>query len=258
MSDRLCVIIPAGMLFLHEHGVCHRDLKSANVLFNRHLEVKLCDFAFSKFKQQASMSARFETSVGTPAWMAPEVLRGDEYTLLADVYSFGVILWEVVCRRAPFESLNRFQIIFQVGTQGVKLEFPAGTAQVWEEISHACWREKPPGTKSRRPTFRQIVDVLSATQEQMKAGVGLSDGAGMNAWERAEAVREEEHAKYCDRFSGGTAPIDLPALHAGCSFEKLLLNFNRKCVDFTPFPPFFSFGIGKLREMLTGQDHRGA
>ena len=206
--------IGSGMLFLHEHGVCHRDLKSANVLFNRHLDVKLCDFAFSKFKQQASMSARFETSVGTPAWMAPEVLRGDEYTLLADVYSFGVIVWEVVCRRAPFHDLNRFQIIFQVGTQGGKLDFPEGTAAVWEEIGQACWREKPAGAKSRRPTFRQIVDVLSTTQDQMKAGVALGDGAGMDAWEDAERVREEEHAKYDDRATG-TIPIDLPALHAG-------------------------------------------
>jgi len=206
--------VAAGMLFLHDHGVCHRDLKSANVLFNRHLDVKLCDFAFSKFKQQASMSARFETSVGTPAWMAPEVLRGDEYTLLADVYSFGVILWEIVCREAPFAELNRFQIIFQVGTQGVQLQLPSGTATIWVAISKACWREKPAAAKSRRPTFRQIVDVLSAAQEQLKTGVSLDAGAGMEAWDASEVVREEEYTREM-RALGVQAESELPALHAG-------------------------------------------
>lgn len=52
--------------------------------------------------------------IGTPAWMAPEVLRGEEYTLRADVYSFGVILWEVLCRAQPFKALNNFQIIAAV------------------------------------------------------------------------------------------------------------------------------------------------
>jgi serine/threonine protein kinase len=72
------------MDFLHSHNVCHRDLKSANVLFDRKLHVKLCDFAFSKFRQGQeeaegdAAEAKFISSVGTPAWMAPEVLRGDE------------------------------------------------------------------------------------------------------------------------------------------------------------------------------------
>ena len=81
--------VTSGMLFLHAHSVIHRDLKSANVLFDKQLRIKLCDFAFSKFKLAAAAqtTAAFESSVGTPAWMAPEVLRGDEYTLRADVYS---------------------------------------------------------------------------------------------------------------------------------------------------------------------------
>lgn len=206
--------IASGMHFLHDHGICHRDLKSANVLFNRHLDVKLCDFAFSKFKQQASMSARFETSVGTPAWMAPEVLRGDEYTLLADVYSFGVIVWEIVCREAPFTELNRFQIIFQVGTQGVLLEFPSGTAPIWVAVANACWREKPLTAKSRRPTFRQIVEAMTATQRQLKEGVSLSDGCGMAAWDAAEVVRESDYVQEMAAL-GLDAKLQLPALHEG-------------------------------------------
>ena len=81
--------ICCGMGVLHAHNVCHRDLKSANVLFDRKLNVKLCDFAFSKFRQVQveaegdAAEAKFISSVGTPAWMAPEVLRGDECVVSA-------------------------------------------------------------------------------------------------------------------------------------------------------------------------------
>ena len=80
----------------------HRDLKSPNVLYDKDLNIKLCDFAFSTFSQQASM--RFESRVGTPAWMAPEVLNGDAYTLSADVYGLGVIIWEIVTRSEPWKG----------------------------------------------------------------------------------------------------------------------------------------------------------
>lgn len=91
-----------GVKFLHSKKVCHRDLKSPNVLYDKDLNIKLCDFAFSAFSQQASM--RFESRVGTPAWMAPEVLNGDDYTLSADVYGLGVIVWEIVTRSEPWKG----------------------------------------------------------------------------------------------------------------------------------------------------------
>ena len=73
-------------------GPAEQDLlfdSFVSVLYDRELHIKLCDFAFSKFKLAAAAqtTAAFESSVGTPAWMAPEVLRGDEYTVRADVYS---------------------------------------------------------------------------------------------------------------------------------------------------------------------------
>jgi tRNA A-37 threonylcarbamoyl transferase component Bud32 len=70
--------IASGIAFLHKNRVCHRDLKSPNCLYNRDLTVKLCDFAFSKWKS-AGAEQVMSSAVGTPAWMAPEILRGGEY-----------------------------------------------------------------------------------------------------------------------------------------------------------------------------------
>ena len=81
--------IANGCAFLHKNKVCHRDLKSPNVLYNASLQVKLCDFAFSKWKAEASRN--FSSSVGTPGWMAPEVLRGGDYGFGADIWGYGEI-----------------------------------------------------------------------------------------------------------------------------------------------------------------------
>ena len=100
-SQRLSVAagIASGMAYLHAKRVCHRDLKSFNCLYDRHLCIKLCDLGFSKFKERNSI--KFESRIGTPAWMAPEVLNGEEYDHMSDVYSYGIILWELARRPPP-------------------------------------------------------------------------------------------------------------------------------------------------------------
>ena len=90
------------------------------------------------------------------------------------------------------------QIIFRVGTQGELMHLPPGSPPLWVALATACWREKPAGGgRSQRPPFRQIVGVLTAAQSEMKGGssggLSLQDGAGMEAWEAAEVLREAEY-----------------------------------------------------------------
>ena len=92
--------IANGMAFLHRNSVCHRDLKSPNVLYDRDLNIKLCDFAFSKFKDGMSvLSAQMKSRVGTPAWMAPEVLCGKPLHLPVTAPRLGLnpIMYKVCC-----------------------------------------------------------------------------------------------------------------------------------------------------------------
>jgi len=77
-----------GMLYLHEKFILHCDMKSSNVLIDENMNVKLCDFGLSRRGK-----IRRKGKVGTPNWMAPEIMRGEEYTQASDVYSFGMILW---------------------------------------------------------------------------------------------------------------------------------------------------------------------
>lgn len=83
------------MLHLHTHGILHRDLKSANLLCDSNLDVKVADFGLSRNISENTMTG----GLGTFQWMAPEVLGHQRYSERADVYSFAIVLWECVARK---------------------------------------------------------------------------------------------------------------------------------------------------------------
>jgi len=84
--------IALGMNYLHSRKVLHCDLKSSNVLIDSNWNVKLCDFGLSRIRSKLDKTTLIGR-VGTPHWMAPEILRGNKYEEYSDVYSFGMILW---------------------------------------------------------------------------------------------------------------------------------------------------------------------
>lgn len=80
------------MAYVHSKGLLHCDLKSPNILIDSNIEPKICDFGLALHMLDCP-AATSRGRIGTPQWMAPEILRGSEYTKAADIYSFGVIMW---------------------------------------------------------------------------------------------------------------------------------------------------------------------
>jgi len=91
-----------ALLYLSHRALFHCDLKSQNILVNEDWTVKLCDFGLSRYQEK--FESDNQGKIGTPHWMAPEILRGEMYTEKADVYSFGVILWEMLTGEIPYMS----------------------------------------------------------------------------------------------------------------------------------------------------------
>jgi serine/threonine-protein kinase CTR1 len=142
-----------GIAYLHnlQPPVVHRDLKPANLLVNSSLTVKVADFGISRDVANHTM-----TAIGTAQWMAPEVIRNEAYTVSADTYAFGVIIWEVCCRRLPFGDCNPVQVILKVNA-GERPPLPAQLPAVLSNLISNCWAEDP----TARPSFSDIAEALA-------------------------------------------------------------------------------------------------
>lgn len=145
-----------GMHYLHSSNpiVMHRDFKSHNLLVDSNWRVKVSDFGLSRMIED-QLSATM-TVCGTPCWTAPEVLRNQKYSVKADVYSFGIVMWEVCTRMDPYTGVAPFQVVVQVATSGLRPGIPPFCPQAWLELMTECWSENP----ERRPSFAEIVERL--------------------------------------------------------------------------------------------------
>lgn len=105
---RIAAEIAMGMNYLHLCSIMHRDLKSGNILLDAHGTVKISDFGLSCVLD-LSGSHDLTAETGTYRWMAPEVIRHEPYSTKADVYSFGIVLWEMITKDQPFRGLTPIQ-----------------------------------------------------------------------------------------------------------------------------------------------------
>ncbi|XP_073111935.1 uncharacterized protein [Elaeis guineensis] len=149
--------VARGMNYLHRRNppIIHRDLKSSNLLVDKNWTVKVGDFGLSCLKSSSTLTAK--STQGTPQWMAPEVLRGECSNEMSDVFSFGVILWELMTESVPWSHLNSLQVVGVVGFMDRRLDLPEGLDPRVASIICDCWESDP----GRRPTFQQIVGKMA-------------------------------------------------------------------------------------------------
>ncbi|MQL88977.1 hypothetical protein Taro_021546, partial [Colocasia esculenta] len=129
-----------GMNYLHNCMpiIVHGDLKSPNLLVDKNWVVKVCDFGLSRMKHSTFLSSR--SMAGTAEWMAPEVLRNEPSDEKCDVYSFGVILWELCTLQQPWEGMNPMQVVGAVGFQQRRLDIPDDMDPDITNIIMNCWQ----------------------------------------------------------------------------------------------------------------------
>ncbi|CAH1454630.1 unnamed protein product [Lactuca virosa] len=154
--------IARGMNYLHHCNppIIHRDLKSSNLLVDKNWTVKVGDFGLSRIKHHTYLKTK--SGKGTPQWMAPEILRNDQADEKSDVYSYGVVLWEITTEKTPWDDLNPMQVIGAVGFMNRRLEIPKDVDPLWASLIQSCWCSEP----QSRPTFQEILDKLKDLQKK--------------------------------------------------------------------------------------------
>lgn len=100
----------AAILFLHEHNIIHRDIKPENLLLTDEDIIKLCDFGWSKEIDLAKRS----TFCGTVEYMAPEIVNNENYDLGIDIWSLGILLYELIHGFSPFNAKNSHEIMLKI------------------------------------------------------------------------------------------------------------------------------------------------
>lgn len=147
------------MSFLHAHKIIHRDLKPENILMDDFLCPKIADFGFSKIfhSNLESMSITDSTQAvkGTPIYIAPEIWINKDYGPSCDVYSFGLITYEIITGEEPFKSIQIYELPSKV-VNGERPIINNFVPDSYKDLIESCWSSNP----EDRPSFDEIVEKL--------------------------------------------------------------------------------------------------
>jgi len=163
LAMRMLADCARGVGYLHSCTpvVIHRDLKSQNLLVGNDFSVKVADFGLSRECLQPGAMTR----VGSVQWAAPEVLLGKTYSHKCDLWSFGVVCWELLTARVPFEGMAQTAVATKVALEGMRLPVPPRTPMRLLRLIARCWSEAP----EQRPAFDAVVVELQAIEQQLIA-----------------------------------------------------------------------------------------
>ncbi|KAM8725179.1 mitogen-activated protein kinase kinase kinase 7 isoform 1-T1 [Acanthopagrus schlegelii] len=152
-----CFQCSQGVAYLHgmkPKALIHRDLKPPNLLLVAGGTVlKICDFGTA-----CDIQTHMTNNKGSAAWMAPEVFEGNNYSEKCDVFSWGIILWEVITRRKPFDEIGgpAFRIMWAVHN-GTRPPLIKNLPKPIESLMTRCWSKDP----SQRPSMEEIVKIMT-------------------------------------------------------------------------------------------------
>ncbi|XP_021830166.1 serine/threonine-protein kinase STY8-like [Prunus avium] len=166
---KFAIDVCKGMEYLHRNNIIHRDLKTANLLMDTNNVVKVADFGVARFQNQEGVMT---AETGTYRWMAPEVINHQPYDQKADVFSFAIVLWELVTAKVPYDTMTPLQAALGV-RQGLRPDLPSTGHPKLLELMQRCWDADP----SNRPSFSDIIAQLEYLLQEVQEILEATDGA---------------------------------------------------------------------------------
>ena len=163
LAMRMLADCARGVAYLHSlrPPIIHRDLKSQNLLVAPDLSVRVADFGLSR----ECLHAGAMTRVGSVQWAAPEVLLGQAYSHKCDLWSFGVVCWEVLTARIPFDGMSQPAVATQVAMEGMRLPVPPHVPLRLLRLIARCWSD----VADQRPEFGTVEVELQGVENELIA-----------------------------------------------------------------------------------------
>ncbi|EDR22987.1 protein serine/threonine kinase, putative [Entamoeba dispar SAW760] len=164
MRMKLVIDAAKGIQYLHFNGIIHRDIKPDNVLIfslddGIEVNAKLTDFGSSRNVNSMKTNMTFTKGIGTPVYMAPEILNQEKYTESADIFSFSILMYETFKWDRPYPE-NLFKYPWNIAEyvmQGNRLEITSGMPEWYFLIIQNSWKQNP----SERYNIEQVIDLLN-------------------------------------------------------------------------------------------------
>jgi serine/threonine protein kinase len=137
LMETLQILIDVAntMRFLHSAGVVHRDLKPENLLIDQNQNVRICDFGLARHVRSRTRTIRVSKGIGTPAFMAPEILDPDDTSPVdgskTDVFAFGIVMWSLLFRTKPYYNIpTNLDIVEGVLHRNMRPELPFSESEL--------------------------------------------------------------------------------------------------------------------------------
>jgi len=178
-----------GVNWLHcsDPQIVHRDLKPSNLLIDENWNVKVCDFGLSRIKAKSSPKFKDVDSIpGTPLWMAPEVMLSLELDEKTDIYSFGIVAWEVLSGGNPFEEYDDYDLFKDAICElHVRPPIPSTMPAPLATLLQQCWAASP----KVRPSCAEVLRAL----DRAAIDCMISDLAARKFWHHNFATADADH-----------------------------------------------------------------
>ena len=160
---KIALSVAKGMNYLHTQSpvILHRDLNSHNILCSQSWNIKVADYGLSR-TTDSSMDF-----CGAIPWRAPEVKSGI-FLQASDVYSYGIVLWELVTRKLPWEGVDMVTVVSEV-RKGKRPEIPSNCLPLIQNLIERCWAAEP----RYRPTFHEIIEILKPYETKRDSEVTM-------------------------------------------------------------------------------------
>src|SRR5450631_2019771 len=171
VADVLSIVsqVAIGLAYAHEHGIVHRDVKPANIMVGADVHVKITDFGIARM-ESASVRTQTGMVLGSPKYMSPEQVIGKQIDQRSDIFSLGVVLYEMLTGKAPFIGENVNAIMYQTLNS---IPPPPGSinSTVPDMLNFIVAKALAKGLEDRYQSAKELADDLRACRNSMPQSV---------------------------------------------------------------------------------------